>query len=162
MSICISQSGQSLADHISTGWTEAADIHQAQDLFAALSQQHEACAKLLAFKDSLLAAMKAALTAKEGKYVQTLGMHGKVICTACLPAKVTCFMPTSCPNTYLIRMILQPFSRILILGSRQSSTMCQQHHHSHSFTFSSILSPSHPYIHLLIHSPSAGAGRRTR
>ena len=84
MSICISKSGRSLTDDISRGWTEAADIHQAQHLFAALSQQHEACVTSLSFKDSLLAAMKGALTAKEGKYVQTLGMHGKVICTPCL------------------------------------------------------------------------------
>ena len=88
MSICISESGQSLAENISTGWTEAADIHQAQDLFVALSQQHEACAKALAFKDSLLVAMKGALTANEGKYVQALGMHGKVISAPCLLSPV--------------------------------------------------------------------------
>ena len=90
MSICVSKSGQSLADNISTGWTEAADNHQAQDLFAALGQQHEAGANYLAFKDSLLAAMKGALTAKEGKYVQTLGMHGKVI-SAPAPCLLTIF-----------------------------------------------------------------------
>ena len=82
--------------YISTGWTEAADIHQAQDLFAALSQQHEACAESLALKDSLLAAMKGALTAKEGKYVQTVGMHGKVICTPCLLITITHFTQQSC------------------------------------------------------------------
>ena len=142
MSICISNSGQGLADYISTGWTEAADIHQAQDLFAALSQQHEACAESLALKDSLLAAMKGALTPKEGKYVQTVGMHGKVICTPCLLITITHF--TNNPALYLfvqlgsVTLFYDVESRLKTHQHDMSTTL-----HSHS-------------------SPPAGAGRCTR
>lgn len=84
MSIGASEAGQLLAASISACWIDMADIHLAEDLSAAITQQREACNQALALKDSILAALREALTGKEAHFIQGLGVYASVRC--CSPS----------------------------------------------------------------------------
>ena len=78
MCVGTSEAVAPLSASIASSWEAIADISVAQDLHSAVKMQQEACNRALASKDSLLIAMKEALTAKEAHYVQTLGEHARV------------------------------------------------------------------------------------
>lgn len=78
MSLAASEAGHLMAASIGVQWTAFLDMGVAQDLFAAMGQQQEACTQALSLKASLSAAMKDGLAFKDAHYIEMLRAHARV------------------------------------------------------------------------------------